>query len=66
MYTNHGYRIAGPTDHPQVDAAARKARSMILLRDRVQKAAEAALPPHRRRPSKGAGRWPGSIPLGSL
>lgn len=66
MHEQPAYRIAGPTDHPHVDQAARNARNLIILRDRVQQAARAALPPHKRRPAKGAGRWPGRIPLSSL
>lgn len=58
--------IAGPTDHPQVGTAARNARSMMLLRDRIKEVARTALPPHKRRPPKGAGRWPTHIPIGSL
>jgi hypothetical protein len=66
MHERPVYRLAGPMDHPGVDQAARNARNMIMLRDRVRLVAHAALPQHKRRPAKGRGRWPGNIPLSSI
>lgn len=70
MRTNN-IQVAGTTTNPLIGTQVMEAKTFLMLRTRVQTAAQAALtPPHLRRPrkssSKNAGRWPSRITFKSL
>jgi hypothetical protein len=64
MYKGRTIRVAGPQDDQKTGAHIEHARTHLFVRERVRDAARQALPPHARRPTKGEGRWSGSLRLG--